>query len=112
MLKLLKRARQPSGHRAAVRPRAFSFHRHACLPVSLMAPAFALAVPTAVPAALPAAVLQSAPQSPSPDSSDADAIQREIASDDAAIDGQGDERHRHHHYGMLLSQVFSGWFLK
>ncbi len=45
MLKLLKRARQPSGCRAAVRSRAltfhrFTFHRHACLSLSLMAPAF------------------------------------------------------------------------
>lgn len=49
MLKLLKRARQPSGRRAAVRSRAFSFHRHACLPISLMAPAFALAAPPVTP---------------------------------------------------------------
>jgi iron complex outermembrane receptor protein len=50
MLKLLKRARQPAGCRAAVRRRAFialSFHRHACLPLSLMAPALVLAAPTA-----------------------------------------------------------------
>jgi len=49
MLKLLKRARQPSGRRAAVRSRAFSFHSHACLPISLMAPAFALAAPPVTP---------------------------------------------------------------
>src|ERR1700691_803654 len=67
MLKLLKRARQPSGCRAAVRSRAFTFqcftvHRHACLPLSLLAPAFVFAAPAATPES-------------TPDPRDADAIQ-------------------------------------
>jgi iron complex outermembrane receptor protein len=75
MLKLLKRARQPSGCRAAVRSRAFTFHpfhrctfrRHACLPLSLLAPAFVLAAPAV-------ATSESSPES-TPDRRAADAVQ-------------------------------------
>src|ERR1700709_2674036 len=75
MLKLLKRAWQPSGCHAAARSHALRFHsfhrftlqRHACVPLSLLAPAFALAAPAT-------ATLESSPES-TPDRREGDAIQ-------------------------------------
>src|SRR5882672_7324033 len=95
MLKLLKRARQPSGRRAAVRSRAFIFHRHACLPLSLMAPAFALAAPAAT---------ATAPES-APDNRDADAIQ--LAEPTGAFSTRS-EPSRHDRHGHSRSVAILG----